>query len=169
MVHLIRIDSPSPKMQNIQPDGDVHHNLNLGVSKNRDGPPKWMVYNGKTLWKTMIWGENPLFSANNHLALPRNSIHPLSARLWIDIGSTASWKPWVFPQVLVGVLCQGFKTLKKWWFSNQAKWKEGVGLVIWHILDCIKPTKNLCAFKGLLLGGFNPFEKIWVKMGIFPK
>ena len=27
----------------------------LGVSKNR-GTPKWMVYNGKTLLKWMIWG-----------------------------------------------------------------------------------------------------------------
>ena len=33
----------------------------MGVSKNRGGPPKWMVYNGKTLLKWMIWGENPLF------------------------------------------------------------------------------------------------------------
>ena len=28
---------------------------NMGVSKNR-GIPKWMVYNGKTLLKLMIWG-----------------------------------------------------------------------------------------------------------------
>ena len=33
---------------------------NMGVSKNR-GTPKWMVYNGKSLWKWMIWGEKPLF------------------------------------------------------------------------------------------------------------
>ena len=32
----------------------------MGVSKNR-GTPKWMVYNGKSLLKWMIWGENPLF------------------------------------------------------------------------------------------------------------
>ena len=33
----------------------------MGASKNR-GTPKWMVYNGKTLLKWMIWGETPLFS-----------------------------------------------------------------------------------------------------------
>ena len=36
-------------------------NVIIGVSKN-SGTPKWMVYNGKTLLKWMIWGENPLFS-----------------------------------------------------------------------------------------------------------
>ena len=28
----------------------------MGVSKNRGGPTKWMVYNGKTLLKWMTWG-----------------------------------------------------------------------------------------------------------------
>ena len=32
----------------------------IGVSKN-SGTPKWMVYNGKTLLKWVIWGENPPF------------------------------------------------------------------------------------------------------------
>ena len=31
----------------------------MGVSKNRGGPPKWMVYNGKSLLRWMIWGEIP--------------------------------------------------------------------------------------------------------------
>ena len=31
------------------------------VSKNRGGPPKWMVYNWKTLLKWMIWGAHPYF------------------------------------------------------------------------------------------------------------
>ena len=34
--------------------------VNLDVSKNR-ATPKWMVYNGKTLLKWMIWGVFPLF------------------------------------------------------------------------------------------------------------
>ena len=29
---------------------------NMGVSKNRGGPPKWMVYKGKALSELMIWG-----------------------------------------------------------------------------------------------------------------
>ena len=29
----------------------------MGVSKNK-GTPKWMVYNGKTLLKWMIWGDH---------------------------------------------------------------------------------------------------------------
>ena len=30
--------------------------LKIGVSKNRGGPPKWMVYKGKILLELMIWG-----------------------------------------------------------------------------------------------------------------
>ena len=33
----------------------------IGVSKNR-GTPQWIVYNGKSLLKWMIWGEKTLFS-----------------------------------------------------------------------------------------------------------
>ena len=31
-------------------------NLEMDVSKNTGGPPKWMVYNGKPMNKWMIWG-----------------------------------------------------------------------------------------------------------------
>jgi len=34
----------------------------MGVSKNRGGPPKWMVYNGKPYFFMDDLGENPLFS-----------------------------------------------------------------------------------------------------------
>ena len=35
--------------------------IDMGVSNNM-GTPKWMVYNGKSLLRWMIWEENPLFS-----------------------------------------------------------------------------------------------------------
>ena len=41
----------------------------VGVSKNRGGPPKWMVYTGKPLLQWMIWGgNNPYFWFNTHVA-----------------------------------------------------------------------------------------------------
>ena len=49
----------------IQVFGSGDHHLlslrchrNMGVSKNRGGLPKWMVYNGKPLLKWMMWGYN---------------------------------------------------------------------------------------------------------------
>ena len=48
-----------------QPWKSFLKSTNLGVSKNRETPPKWMVKTMenpmKTLLKWMIWGENPLF------------------------------------------------------------------------------------------------------------
>ena len=38
----------------------------MGVSKNRGGPPKWMVLKWKTLLKLMIWGYPPIFG-NTHM------------------------------------------------------------------------------------------------------
>ena len=47
----------------------------MGASKNR-ATPKWMVYNGKTQLKWMIWGENPPFYRKH----PKKKIMPL--RWW---------------------------------------------------------------------------------------
>ena len=33
----------------------------MGVSKNRGGPPKWMVYNEQPYENGMIWGKKTLF------------------------------------------------------------------------------------------------------------
>ena len=45
----------------------------LGVSKNRGGPPKWMVYNGKleNPIKMDDLGENPPFSETPIMFVPR--------------------------------------------------------------------------------------------------
>ena len=57
----------------------------MGVSKNRGGPPKWMVYNGKALLKWMIWGKPPIFG-NIHvdmlLNVPNRRIVFLRGDLW---------------------------------------------------------------------------------------
>ena len=39
----------------------------MGVSKNRGGPPKWMVYNEKPYIKWMIWGYH--YFGNTHIEL----------------------------------------------------------------------------------------------------
>ena len=41
-------------------DGGNFYGFHVDVSKNR-GTPKWMVYNGKTLLKWMIWGFSHIF------------------------------------------------------------------------------------------------------------
>ena len=43
-----------------RPKGD------MGVSKNRGGPPKWMVYNGKPYWNGWFGGPTPIFG-NTHI------------------------------------------------------------------------------------------------------
>ena len=58
-----RLPSPSCSNKTSEFPSDSHFPIfpdrfpdpHIGVSKNR-GTPKWMVYNGKTLLKWMIWG-----------------------------------------------------------------------------------------------------------------
>ena len=48
----------------------------MGVSKNRGGPPKWMVKIMENIWKTllklMIWGGFPPIFGNIHMLVPPN-------------------------------------------------------------------------------------------------
>ncbi len=50
----------------------------MDVSKNRGGPPKWMVYNGKPLW-TNGWfgGKTPIFG-NTHMDCSQSLLQWLS-------------------------------------------------------------------------------------------
>ena len=55
----------------------THIYIFMGVSKNR-GTPKWMVHNGKTLLKWMIWGY-PYFWKQLYICLPKwiECTHPM--------------------------------------------------------------------------------------------
>ena len=60
-----RIDRPTESCDTHDSHIGIHANCiylpTWVFPKNRGGPPKWMVYNGKPLLKFMIWGVLPLF------------------------------------------------------------------------------------------------------------
>ena len=79
------LDKASPKTQD------------LGVSKNRGGPPKWMVYNGKPYFQMDdSGGKNPLFSETPQLHGPflKASTFP-----WLPLLGVESIEAGIRPQV----------------------------------------------------------------------
>ncbi len=67
--------------------------IEMGVSKNRGGPPKWMVYKEKTLFKWMIWGETPLFLEGHPNMCHPVCILPLPGPHHIEIKHTRNEAP----------------------------------------------------------------------------
>ncbi len=78
----------------------------MGVSKNRGGPPKWMVYNGKPYCKWMIWGY-PYFWKH-----PTLIIHVIPSRMFLSM---------VLFSVIFQLICQFFTTRES--LSNDRNFK----------------------------------------------